>query len=195
MLDATRLAYCQPYVGAIFNFLLADEARLAGWQSGALWADLTPKPSDAAFAQAIGEANAGAIDCDALKGGRPSSDFMPPNRALGPDGQRRARPAARRPGLAGLDRRRRLGLLPDHAQRQPLRNHRRHQLKRHGGGRDDRLLLCGQGGRRGRQPQRSCRPRNCHDARRDAAHRPIRIDRGAASRPGARGPDLVSQQR
>ena len=35
--DAVRLAYCQPYVGAFFNFLLADQRDLSGWQSGVLW--------------------------------------------------------------------------------------------------------------------------------------------------------------
>ena len=76
--DSIRLAACQPYVGAYFNFLLFDEPRLAGWQSGAFWADLTPKDSLAGFKQAISEANAATVDCDALKGGRLSADFMPP---------------------------------------------------------------------------------------------------------------------
>ncbi len=77
-LDAIRLAACQPHVTAYFNFLLADEPRLAGWQSGAYWADLTPKDSAPAFRQAISEGTSGAVACDELKGGRPSSDFMPP---------------------------------------------------------------------------------------------------------------------
>jgi hypothetical protein len=77
--DTIRLAACQPYVGAYFNFLLFDEPRLAGWQSGAFWADLTPKDSLPGFAQAISEANAATVDCEALKGGRPSADFMPPS--------------------------------------------------------------------------------------------------------------------
>src|SRR5207247_1087893 len=34
--DALNLAYCQPAVGAFFNFELADEPGLAGWQSGLL---------------------------------------------------------------------------------------------------------------------------------------------------------------
>ena len=59
MLDSIRLAACQPYVGAFFNFLLVDEPRLTGWQSGAYWADLTPKDSLPAFQPAIAEANAG----------------------------------------------------------------------------------------------------------------------------------------
>jgi hemolysin type calcium-binding protein len=76
--DSIRLAACQPYVGAYFNFLLFDEPRLAGWQSGAFWADLTPKDSLPGFVQAISEANNAVVDCDALKGGRPTADFMPP---------------------------------------------------------------------------------------------------------------------
>jgi fibronectin type 3 domain-containing protein len=79
ILDSVRLAACQPYVGAFFNFLLFDEPILKGWQSGAYWADRTPKNSLAAFREAIGEAIAGTVDCDALKGGRPSGDFMPPS--------------------------------------------------------------------------------------------------------------------
>jgi RTX calcium-binding nonapeptide repeat (4 copies) len=77
--DSIRLAACQPYVGSYFNFLLFDEPRLQGWQSGAFWADLTPKDSLAAFGEAIAEAKAGTVDCDALKGGKPSADFMPPS--------------------------------------------------------------------------------------------------------------------
>ena len=78
-LDAIRLAACQPQVAAYFNFLLADEPRLAGWQSGPYWADLTRKDSWPAFRQAAAEATAGTVACDSLKGGRPSPDFMPPN--------------------------------------------------------------------------------------------------------------------
>jgi RTX calcium-binding nonapeptide repeat (4 copies) len=81
--DSIRLAACQPYVDAYFNFLLFDEPRLAGWQSGAFWADLSPKDSLSGFQQAISEANASTVDCDALKGGRPSADFMPPSTPTG----------------------------------------------------------------------------------------------------------------
>src|SRR5262249_28541954 len=42
---AVELAYCQPAVGAFFNFQFMDEAGLGGWQSGLLWADGSPKPS------------------------------------------------------------------------------------------------------------------------------------------------------
>jgi hypothetical protein len=61
--DAVKLAYCQPAVGAIFNFELADEPALAGWQSGVLWADWTPKPSYAALKTAIADVDARRVDC------------------------------------------------------------------------------------------------------------------------------------
>ena len=47
--DALRVAYCQPGVAAFFNFEIADEPSLDGWQSGLLWTDGTPKPSYDAF--------------------------------------------------------------------------------------------------------------------------------------------------
>ena len=78
-LDAIRLAACQPYVTAYFNFLLADEPVLTGWQSGPLWVDRTRKDSWPAFRQAIAAAAAGSVDCGALKGGLPSADFVPPS--------------------------------------------------------------------------------------------------------------------
>jgi len=78
-LDSIRLAACQPYVGAIFNFLIADEPVLAGWQSGPLWVDRTQKASFPAFQQAIAAASGGTLDCASLKGGQPSADFMPPS--------------------------------------------------------------------------------------------------------------------
>ena len=64
--NAIRLASCQPAVGAFFNFHLADESDLAGWQSGILWADGTPKSSYAAVKAAIAEVAAGAVDCAAI---------------------------------------------------------------------------------------------------------------------------------
>ena len=87
VLDAIRLAYCQPNVAAFFNFLLADEPRLSGWQSGAYWADLTAKDSLPAFQSAIAAVNAQSVDCAALKGGLPSPDFMPPSTPAGLVGQ------------------------------------------------------------------------------------------------------------
>jgi hypothetical protein len=61
--DALRLAYCQPYVEAIFNFLLRDEVELNYWQSGVLWADRTPKASYGAYRSAIAETVSGSVDC------------------------------------------------------------------------------------------------------------------------------------
>jgi len=86
VLDAIRLAACQPYVGAFFNFLVADEPTLAGWQSGPLYVDRTPKPSYPAFQQAIAAATSGSVDCAALKGGAPSADYMPPSTIIGLSG-------------------------------------------------------------------------------------------------------------
>jgi hypothetical protein len=71
VLDGVRLAYCQPYVKAFFNFHLWDEPGLGGWQSGPFWFDRTKKDSYDAFSQAFAEANAGTIDCTRLKGGLP----------------------------------------------------------------------------------------------------------------------------
>jgi len=65
--DAVRLAYCQPAVGAFFNFLLADEQNLHGWQSGVLFGDGTPKPAYQAFKRVIAEVNSRRVNCTALK--------------------------------------------------------------------------------------------------------------------------------
>jgi len=61
--DAIELAYCQPAVGAFFNFQLADERRLSGWQSGVLWADWTRKPAFATLKKAINDVLTQQIDC------------------------------------------------------------------------------------------------------------------------------------
>ena len=37
---------------------------LAGWQSGVLWADLTPKPSYDVFKDAVRSVAARTVDCD-----------------------------------------------------------------------------------------------------------------------------------
>ena len=66
--EALRLASCQPYVGAFFNFLLADERGLGGWQSGLLWANWQPKPSYRAFAHAVADIKRGWVDCTAFGG-------------------------------------------------------------------------------------------------------------------------------
>ena len=65
--DAIRLAYCQPAVGGFFNFLLADESSLRGWQSGILFADWTQKPSYQALKNVIAEVNSGRVKCAKLR--------------------------------------------------------------------------------------------------------------------------------
>jgi uncharacterized protein YkwD len=77
IIDAVRLASCQPYVQAFFNFLLVDDADLAGWQSAPYWADQTPKDSAEAFRKAFTQASAGATDCARLKGAHPPAAFTP----------------------------------------------------------------------------------------------------------------------
>ena len=67
--DGLRLAYCQPYVAAFFNYLLRDDADLRGWQSGVLWRDGTPKGSFRSFQSAVTDVREGTVDCSALKGG------------------------------------------------------------------------------------------------------------------------------
>ena len=60
---AVRLAYCQPGVTGFFNFELRDDASLAGWQSGLLRPDWSPKPAFAAYRAAVAAAAAGEIAC------------------------------------------------------------------------------------------------------------------------------------
>jgi hypothetical protein len=60
---AIRLAYCQPAVGAFFNFLLEDEPDLARWQSGLLWTDGTQKPAYQAVKSVIAAVRNGAVRC------------------------------------------------------------------------------------------------------------------------------------
>jgi hypothetical protein len=88
--DGLRLAYCQPYVEAFFNFLLLDESNLAGWQSGPLWADGSPKPSYPAFKQAISEVNSRKVDCGSLTGNQtPASAVAKPGQTLSSASMRR----------------------------------------------------------------------------------------------------------
>lgn len=61
--DAIELAYCQPYVGAWFNFELRDETLLAGWQSGLLRADYSAKPAFYAFRDAAVAVTKKRITC------------------------------------------------------------------------------------------------------------------------------------
>ena len=60
---AIKLAYCQPAVEALFNFELADDPALSGWQSGLLWADWTPKPSYAMVRDIALAASSGTLSC------------------------------------------------------------------------------------------------------------------------------------
>jgi hypothetical protein len=62
---ALRLAYCQPYVEAVFNFLIRDDSDLVGYQSGVLWADWRPKGSYGPLATVVGQVNARSISCAA----------------------------------------------------------------------------------------------------------------------------------
>jgi hypothetical protein len=66
--EALLLAYCQPAVGAFFNFELIDEDRLGGWQSGLLWRDGTRKPAYDAFKATVAAVKAGAVDCSRVPG-------------------------------------------------------------------------------------------------------------------------------
>ena len=86
---ALRLAFCQPRVGAFFNFLLVDEVSLEGWQSGLLWADWKPKPAFGAYRAAIDEVRRGAVDC----GGPPAGEEVDGERLRA---QASVRPAPRR---------------------------------------------------------------------------------------------------
>ncbi|HUJ92831.1 MAG TPA: hypothetical protein VLW05_09035 [Gaiellaceae bacterium] len=60
---AVDLAYCQPDVGALFNFELRDDSSLSGWQSGLLRPDWSAKPAFVAYLQAVAAAREGAIAC------------------------------------------------------------------------------------------------------------------------------------
>jgi hypothetical protein len=46
-------------VHAFFNFELADETRLAGWQSGLIWRGVHRKPAAAAYAAAARQVASG----------------------------------------------------------------------------------------------------------------------------------------
>jgi len=65
---ALLLARCQPAVGAYFNFLLLDEDRLAGWQSGLLYRDGTPKASYNTFREAVRVVTSGEVNCATVPG-------------------------------------------------------------------------------------------------------------------------------
>jgi hypothetical protein len=65
--DAIRLAYCQPFVGAFFNFELRDETNLGGWQSGLIRADWSAKPAFYSFRDAAVEVAHKTVACTALQ--------------------------------------------------------------------------------------------------------------------------------
>jgi hypothetical protein len=81
LIAGIRLAYCQPYVGAFFNFLLWDEPDLTRWQSGVLWRDGSHKNSYVALQHVIDETRAGRTDCARLNAAaatpsRPAPDAL-----------------------------------------------------------------------------------------------------------------------
>jgi hypothetical protein len=79
--DGIRLAYCQPYVGAFFNFLLWDEPALERWQSGVLWVDGTRKASFDALAKVVAETASHGVDCARLASSH-AIMTMPPGDAV-----------------------------------------------------------------------------------------------------------------
>lgn len=60
---AVQLAYCEPDVGAFFNFELRDDGDLSGWQSGLLRPDWSPKPAFVSYLEAARAAHDGTISC------------------------------------------------------------------------------------------------------------------------------------
>lgn len=60
---AIKLAYCQEAVGFLLNFLLVDETRREGWQSGLFYADGTRKASWTPVRSQILAARAGTLHC------------------------------------------------------------------------------------------------------------------------------------
>ncbi len=82
--DAIHLAYCQPFVGAYFNFHLVDEKDLGGWQSGVYYPDGTPKPAYQALHRTAGEVNSNSVNCGGSNAGgmpargAPFHDVGPP---------------------------------------------------------------------------------------------------------------------
>jgi len=61
--SAIWLAYCQPLVGAFFNFQLRDDPSLKGWQSGLLYADGARKSGYLVVRRVIGDAATGQLEC------------------------------------------------------------------------------------------------------------------------------------
>jgi hypothetical protein len=67
---AIFLAYCQPAVGAFFNFELIDEHRLAGWQSGMLYTNGMRKPSFLPFRDTVSLVDRRKVECAAVRGAK-----------------------------------------------------------------------------------------------------------------------------
>jgi hypothetical protein len=88
--DAIRVAYCQPAVGAYFNFHLYDERDLSGWQSGVFWPDGQPKAAWKGLGNVTAAVNARSINCGSFVGG------VPPRPAAV------ARPAQQKFAITGL---------------------------------------------------------------------------------------------
>jgi hypothetical protein len=59
--EAFKVAYCQPNVVGIMAFHVSDESALAAWQSGAYYADDSPKSSRAGIRDAAAAARAGTL--------------------------------------------------------------------------------------------------------------------------------------
>lgn len=74
-----ELAYCQPYVGGFFNFLLWDEPDLARWQSGVLWVDGSKKASFEALQSAVAAVAGGNVDCAKLRASQVSPSQPAPD--------------------------------------------------------------------------------------------------------------------
>ena len=64
--DSLTLTYCQPYVSAVFNFLIRDEKELGGWQSGVLWTDGSSKDSYVPYRNIVHRVNDRKIDCEEI---------------------------------------------------------------------------------------------------------------------------------
>lgn len=80
LVAAISLAYCQPAVGAFFNFELFDERRLGGWQSGVLYTNGMRKASFSAFRQVAALSARGGIDCTTVRGAPTTSPPQPRSR-------------------------------------------------------------------------------------------------------------------
>jgi hypothetical protein len=92
--NALLLAYCQPDVGAFFNFELIDEDRLSGWQSGLLWRGGDRKGSYNAFREVVAQVKAGQVSCAAVPGA-PDGDATESGGSLALRALLSQRPAAR----------------------------------------------------------------------------------------------------